>query len=220
MSTNSNIDDERRRLTELYGGMADGELQKLASESASLTDEAWEVLEDELDRRGLLDDSETAEQDNPPAAQAGFQNWMTVRKFRDLPEALLAQGCLQSAGIECTLGDANVVRMDWLWSNAVGRIKLWVRPEDAKSALEILRQAIPADFNVEGVGIYEQPKCPKCGSLDVAFEGLNKPIAYGSLWIGFPLPIHHKGWKCHSCQYEWPGENPPEEDSETTENAL
>jgi hypothetical protein len=144
---------------------------------------------------------------------------MTVREFRDLPEALLAQGCLQSAGIECTLGDANLVRLDWFYSNAVGGIKLRVKPEDAKAALDILKQPIPPGFNVEGVGIYEQPKCAKCGSLDVAFERLNKPVAYVSSWIGVPLPIHHKGWKCHSCQYEWPGENPPK-DPETTENDL
>jgi hypothetical protein len=207
-NSSSNPNDERHRLTELYAGMTDGELQKLASEEASLTDTAREILEDELDHRGLLDDSEAPEQDNPPASEAAFQNWMTVREFRDLPEALLAQGCLQSAGIECTLGDANLVRLDWFYSNVVGGIKLRVKPEDAKGALDILKQPIPAGFNVEGVGIYEQPKCPKCGSLDVAFEGLDKPIAYGSLFIRVPLPIHNKGWKCHSCQHEWPGENP------------
>lgn len=221
MSTNSNIGsdskDERRRLTELYAGMADGELQKLASESASLTDMAWAILEDELDHRGLLDDSDSEPpvQEGLPAAEAGFQNWMTVREFRDLPEALLAQGCLQSAGIECTLGDANLVRMDWFYSNVVGGIKLRVKPEDAKVALDILKQPIPPGFNVEGVGIYEQPKCPKCGSLDVAFEGLDRPVAYASLFIRVPLPIHNKGWQCHSCQYEWPGENP-----ETAENVF
>jgi hypothetical protein len=219
MSANSNIEDERRRLTELYAGMADGELQKLASEAASLTDQAWEILEDELDHRGLLDDSEAPEQDNPPARAAAFQNWMTVREFRDLPEALLAQGCLQSAGIECTLGDANLVRLDWFYSNLVGGIKLRVKPEDAKAALDILKQPIPAGFNVEGVGIYEQPKCPKCGSLDVAFEGLNKPVAYASLFIRVPLPIHDKGWKCHSCQHDWPGKN-PETPNKTAENDI
>jgi hypothetical protein len=209
MSTNSssNPNDECRRLTELYADMTDGELQKLASESATLTDTAWEILEDELDRRGLFDDSELPAQNDLPNVEAGFQNWMTIRKFRDLPEALLAQGCLQSAGIECILGDANLVRTDWFWSNAVGRIKVWVRPEDAKTALDILNHPIPAGFNVDGVGIYEQPRCPACGSLDVAFEALDKPVAYASLWIGIPLPIHNKGWKCHSCQHEWPGKN-------------
>ncbi|HEY1802148.1 MAG TPA: hypothetical protein VGG46_14560 [Terriglobales bacterium] len=221
MSTNSysNANDERRRLTELYASMTDGELQKLASDEASLTDMAWEILEDELDYRGLLDDSAAPEENNPPALEATYQNWMTVREFRDLPEALLAQGCLQSAGIECTLGDANLVRLDWFYSNLVGGIKLRVKPEDARAALDILKHPIPAGFNVEGVGIYEQPKCPQCGSLDVAFEGLDKPVAYASLFIRVPLPIHNKGWKCHACQHEWPGED-PETPHQTVENDI
>jgi hypothetical protein len=98
--------NEQRRLQELYADMMDAELQKLASEGDSLTDEAWDVLEDELDRRGLTDKIEDSAQRSPQ--QLGFRELVTIREFRDLPEALLAQGLLQSAGIECSLGDANL----------------------------------------------------------------------------------------------------------------
>jgi len=43
---------------------------------------------------------------------------VTVRQFRDLPEALLARDSLVSAGIEAELADDNMVRMDWFISNA------------------------------------------------------------------------------------------------------
>ncbi|HWF92630.1 MAG TPA: hypothetical protein VN684_10130 [Terriglobales bacterium] len=184
MNTKSN--DEHRRLTELYVGMADGELEQLAADGNSLTDEAQDVLKAELDRRGLTDKIEKI----PPAEapQPVFQELVTIREFRDLPDALLAQGFLQSAGIECSLADDNLVRMDWFYSNAVGGIKLRVKPEDAKEAFEMLKQPIPAGLNTESVGIYEQPKCPKCGSLDITFE--------------------QPGWKCHTCNHEWSDENP------------
>ncbi|MGA8150656.1 MAG: hypothetical protein WB952_06880 [Terriglobales bacterium] len=120
-----------------------------------------------------------------------------------MPEALLAKGSLESAGIESLLGDDNMVRMDWFISNLLGGIKLQVQPEDAEAADEILKQPISEGFEVEGVGGYEQPRCPKCDSLDISFEELNKPIAYGSAWVGLPLPVHREAWRCHSCSHEW-----------------
>jgi len=48
---------------------------------------------------------------------------VTLQHFRDVPEALLAKGKLESAGIACALADGNLVRMDWLLSNAIGGIR-------------------------------------------------------------------------------------------------
>jgi len=36
------------------------------------------------------------------------------------------------------LGDDNLIRMDWLWSNLLGGIKLRVRQEDAVGASRLL----------------------------------------------------------------------------------
>lgn len=203
---------ERRRLRELYASMSDGELEKLADQANSLTDEAYDALEDELDRRGLSDEIGDSSTKNPP--QLDYRELMTIRQFRDLPAALLAQGLLQSAGIESSLADDNLIRLDWFISNLIGGVRLRVNPQDAKDALEILNQPIPAGFNVEGVGIYEQPKCPQCGSLDITFEELNKPVAYTSAYLNVPLPIHRSGWKCQSCGHEWMDEPEVKDESE------
>lgn len=56
---------------------------------------------------------------------------VTIQHFRDIPEALLAKGKLESAGIECLLADGNLVRMDWLLSNAIGGIRLQVQKQDS-----------------------------------------------------------------------------------------
>ncbi len=45
---------------------------------------------------------------------------------------MLAKGKLDSEGLESFLADDNTVRMDWLWSNLLGGIKLLVDPEDAE----------------------------------------------------------------------------------------
>ena len=128
---------------------------------------------------------------------------MIIRRFRDLPEALLAQTILDSAGIESHLTDENLVRMDWFWSNLLGGVKLHVRDEDTGSALDLLDQAPVESFEVEGGGRFDRPRCPNCRALDIVFEELNKPVAFVSAYLGVPIPLHRKGWRCHSCGYQW-----------------
>jgi len=200
-SSNSERERERLRLADTYAGMTDGELQALASNPEALTDTAWEALEDELDRRGL----ELPREDAAPQEQADWRRLVTVRQFRDLPEALLAKGSLESAGIECFLRDDNLVRLDWFISNFVGGIKLCVKDEDAAKARVFLDQPILEGMYVHGVGLYEQPRCPKCNSLDVNFQDLN-PAAYLSLAVRVPIPFHRQGWHCRACGAEWEDE--------------
>ena len=132
-----------------------------------------------------------------------FRPLVTVGRFRDLPTAFLAKGRLDSAGIESFIGDENIVRMNWFISNLVGGIKLQVKPEDLETARQILDQPIPEGFDVEGVGQYEQPRCPKCHSLDISFEELNKPVAYATAWAGVPVPLPSNTWRCHACGQRW-----------------
>jgi hypothetical protein len=81
-----------------------------------------------------------------------------IRQFRDIPEALLAKGLLESSRIECSMVDDNLVRLDWFISNGIGGIKLAVKPEDADAAVQILEQPIPDAFEVEESGTYKQPR--------------------------------------------------------------
>jgi hypothetical protein len=195
----SELDDakERSRLANTYAKMTDGELQRLAGNPDSLTDAAWEALEDEFDHRNLnLPEAKT------PQERLDLRALVTIRQFRDLPEALLAKGSLESAGIECFLRDDNLVRLDWFISNFVGGIKLCVRSEDAASARELLDEPILEGLYVQGVGLYEQPRCPKCNSLDVTFRELD-PAAYLSLAVNVPIPFHRSAWRCRDCHAEW-----------------
>jgi hypothetical protein len=194
---------ERERLSKFYAGISDAELDKVVSDADSLTDLARETLEEERLRRGLPPISK----DEPEGiTEVEERDLVMVGQFRDLPEALLAKGSLDSAGIESFITDDNMVRLDWLISNLLGGIKLSVNSVDAAAAREILSQPIPEVLDVEGVGPYQQPACPKCQSLDVNFEELDKAVSYTSLLV-VPLPVQTKGWHCHSCGYRWPGDD-------------
>jgi hypothetical protein len=196
-------EEERQRLSKLYAGMSDGELEAVAEDSAELTDIARQALTDELARRhpeeGALADTGA----DPGRDLLELADVVSIRQFRDLPEALLAKGALDSAEIESFLVDDNMIRMDWFYSNLVGGIKLCVKQEDAEAALDLLEQSIPEEFEVDGVGPYEQPRCPKCQSLDIVFEDLNQPVAWVSAYVLAPIALHRERWVCRSCGHRW-----------------
>lgn len=192
-------EQDRQELITRYAAMSEGELERVAATGYELSQVAREVLEAEIRRRGL-----GIILSLPPGIDVYELNeTVLLRRFRDLPEALFAKGALDSAGVDSYLVDDNMVRVDWFWSNLLGGVKLMVRPEDVDVANEILNQPIPETLNIEGIGEYEQPKCPSCQSLDVSYRELNKLVSYGSAYVGLPIPVHHTGWYCHSCHHEW-----------------
>ncbi len=174
-------EQERVRIAGVYSAMSDEELGQIAASGDELSDAAQEAFRAEVARRGLK--MEIA----PPRGEDVFEfnQTVTLRKFLDLPEALLAKGRLESAGIQAYLVDDNMVRLNWFISNILGGIKLKVRAGDAEAASEILNQPIPEMLDVEGVGSFEQPKCPRCQSLDVTYV------------------LYRHGWTCYACGNEW-----------------
>jgi len=208
---------ERWRLAWHYANVSDAELEALAAESASLTDVALRALQAERTRRGLpssqpgSQDKDSQDKDSgdkiAPSKDArttgSSSKLATVRSFRDMPEALLAKSVLESAGIDCLLSDANIIRTDWLWSNLVGGVKLRVQEEDLEAASQLLDQNPIESFAVQGVGDFEQPRCPRCQSLDISFANLHKPAAAAGLFVGAPLAISDPIWTCNSCGNQW-----------------
>jgi predicted RNA-binding Zn-ribbon protein involved in translation (DUF1610 family) len=133
---------------------------------------------------------------------------ITLWRYRDLSEALIAQSKLAAEGFDCFLADDNVLRLNWFWSNAFGGVRLCMRQDDAEAALAVLAEEIPESFNIEEVGeAYQQPTCPNCGSRDVDFETIHRGVALIALWaFSVPLPIPANNWKCEDCGHEWKGE--------------
>lgn len=142
-----------------------------------------------------------------PDSQDENQRFLVLRRFRDLPHALLFRSILDSAAVECFLADENTIRMDWFWSNLLGRVKLCVRNADADSAASLLDQGAPEKFDVEGLGEYQQPRCSECQSLEISFRGLNKAVDYTRALLGGHMPHSRSLWECDSCGYQWPESN-------------
>jgi hypothetical protein len=141
--TMSSFETERERLSRQYAELSDAALAELAADAGSLTDTAREALRTELATRSLQVElampSNAANEQNQQRQISG--PLVMVKRFRDMPEAQVAESILDSAGIDCFLADENTIRMDWLWSNLLGGFKLMVRPEDLDAAAQLLTAA-------------------------------------------------------------------------------
>jgi hypothetical protein len=204
---------ERERLAAVYGAMSDLELQKVGRDPSALTDWAFEALREEMARRGL---DWAGKNLAVPSQMVGVEakgdpgnTPFVFRRYRDFPLAMTDRMILETADIDCYLYDENLIRLDWLWSNLLGGLKLVVRRSEAGDAESLLSGKTIEKFDVEGVGEYQQERCPKCGSMDVSCDELKKRIAGAGLLLGVPIAMHQKGWTCNNCSQIWEvaGEN-------------
>jgi hypothetical protein len=73
---------------------------------------------------------------------------VTVGTFSSPWEAQLALACLQGEGIEAVIADEHFLRLYGALSNALGGVRLQVRPEHAERAAELLRGRRPIFYIV------------------------------------------------------------------------
>ena len=64
---------------------------------------------------------------------------VTIGQYREAPEAYLVRGALAAEGIEAVISDEQVVGINWLYSNAIGGVKLAVDSDSVQQAADVLR---------------------------------------------------------------------------------
>ena len=186
---------------DLYRSKSELELQALASDWYSLTPEARTALAAEFAHRSL-DFVEPPPAEDPDLPE--FRDLVTLRQYRDLSEAIVARGALKSAGIFVFLKDENLVRLDWQISNMIGGIRLQVYAADVEAAEEVLSQPIPDTIEFADEPDFEQPRCPRCDSTDINYEGSNRAAALASLYLlSIPFPLGAPSWTCNNCGTRW-----------------
>jgi hypothetical protein len=193
--------DAVRNFSQEYARMNAEELLHLAASYDSLVEAAQNALRGEFARRGM--EAPVIEGDDD-RVEVTSQRLVTVRRYRDTSEAIVARTVLESAGLFCFLRDENLVRLDWQISNFIGGLSLQVRPEDSEAALELLSQPIPESISFESEVKFDQPRCPRCGSIAITFEGRSRSAALVSTFaVGLPLPLGRESWQCGGCGCRW-----------------
>lgn len=104
-------------------------------------------------------------------------------------DAYLAASLLEGNGIVVNVRDADTVGNYWMYSNAVGGVKIEVPAAQVEKAKEILN--LPKEAN----GLLA---CPHCGSGNVRIREMNLFTAI-SLAIGFMIPFSSNKIDCLEC---------------------
>lgn len=123
-------------------------------------------------------------------------------------EAHVAWASLDAAGIPAFLTDEHTINMQWMYSNALGGVRLLVHRENVETALGILETDFSASLeNGEWLGSAspetgpkEPARCPRCGSANLVAHSAGRAPAF-VIWLllGFPLFFVRHGMKCGVC---------------------
>ena len=127
--------------------------------------------------------------------------WIVVQSFSFPYEAHIAKTQLEAAGIPARIENEHTINMDWLYSNALGGVRVLVLESNLEEARALLAQDFSQELQ-EQFGLSEN--CPNCGSSDIQpyTEG-KRPAYLVFLLLGFPLFYYKNGMKCQRCQYFW-----------------
>jgi hypothetical protein len=127
---------------------------------------------------------------------------IVVGRFSFPHEAHIARGLLESAGLKAFVTDEHTINANWLYSQALGEVKLSVPASQVADAVSLLSQDFSGSLESEfGVETYT---CPKCGSQDSEnFTKGKLPAFVVFILIGFPLFFYKHGRKCRACGEFW-----------------
>jgi len=125
-----------------------------------------------------------------------------VARFSHVVEAQVAKSFLESQGITSHIMDEHIIALNWLYSNALGGVKLMVKSSDVENVKDILRSIDEEVVTPLSAGM----KCPQCQSLNTDIvKSVRKSWALLLLYLtALPLPfLSREQWKCRVCAHQW-----------------
>ena len=133
--------------------------------------------------------------------------YVTIATYTGAWEAHLARAKLESEGIFALVLDDQTASINWIYSSALGAVRLQVREEDSERAIQLLETTAE-----EGPAIQQEcsalemtaPLCPACGSSNISRARFSLPVAVLSfLLFGIPFLFIRKRFVCKNCGRKW-----------------
>jgi hypothetical protein len=123
---------------------------------------------------------------------------ITVARYSFAIEAHVARAKLESEGIPAFVADEHTITANWLYSNAMGGIRLQVPNSCANTAREILATDY-TELLVTEQG-FDPLICQSCGSNNVKQITNGRKMAFIIfLFLEFPLWPFRRKVKCLQC---------------------
>ena len=129
-----------------------------------------------------------------------------LRSYRDPIDAQLTRARLESSGIRAAILDQHLASIQWLYSNAIGGVKVLVEEADLQAAQEALLERGDADLlsqPSDQAPLANGDGCPTCGSSAVRPSRVHRNAAAISLLTGLPLIAWRRSWVCAGCGHSW-----------------
>jgi len=136
---------------------------------------------------------------------------VTVASFREPYAAHLARSTLEAENIPVFLAQEHLVGVHWLYSYAIGGVKIQVPEEFAESARSILSEDRSSDLQETteaNLPLDPSDTCPVCSSDTIFPAPLERRSKALSLLVNIPFAFHRNFWKCSTCGHEWRVPNP------------
>ncbi len=125
-------------------------------------------------------------------------NLVEIASFSYPYEAHIARASLDAADIPVFITDEHTINMQWLYSNALGGVRLLVPKHYEIEARALITKDFSENLNDELPT--ESASCPHCGSNDIQPYTIGKRAAFFIfLLLGFPLFFYKHGLKCNNC---------------------
>jgi predicted RNA-binding Zn-ribbon protein involved in translation (DUF1610 family) len=125
-----------------------------------------------------------------------------VATFREAYQAYLGKGKLEAEGISSIVVDEYLVGINWMYSQAIGGVKLQVPEADYERAADLLKEDYAKDLEAMEQEITKET-CPKCGSRSISLRAYSKWWLIPSLFFAAPIFFRKKKWRCADCGEVW-----------------
>ncbi|MFN8360988.1 MAG: DUF2007 domain-containing protein [Candidatus Kapaibacterium sp.] len=126
----------------------------------------------------------------------------TVAVVSTVFEADLLCSRLEGEGIRAFIANKNLVGMNWLYSNALGGVRVEVEYHNEQAAREIIALVQAQEFALDPSSD-DWGCCPECGSNRIEFIQDKRSMAFSWLLAGFPLFFPREEYRCHQCFHVW-----------------
>lgn len=147
---------------------------------------------------------------------------VTIATFSELHEAHIFRTFLSEHHIQSFIADEHIVSANWLYTSAVGGVRVSVRHQDTTQAEGLVKEhhdmlqgdASPIDWaSVDPSWAEDEPSlvqtpskytCSKCGCTQGYYEAFDRRMAILSVMLlGIPLPFLSRTWICDKCGHRW-----------------
>ena len=123
----------------------------------------------------------------------------TVASFHDPMEAQIVRAMLESAGIDATLADLNLITVDWPMSVALGGVRVQVPVADLEEAKKLVAAYHAGELEY-GKDAPETLACGACGSTNI-----QTVVPAGQKALPRTLGAK-RGWRWRTIRSCWTGD--------------